>query len=366
MGSDTLIDVGREAVRKLIYGCTDRGIPFNAFLRVVMPLLGGIKGDDAYPHHQSLTSCASSYSMPDRVHPMAEKQFVSSEDLVVVKNCYSIPSSIIPSAPELHETPRDYCPRHICLHESMLKAGIRVPSEFGVAEALLVFHVAASYVVFTGRGNVKIIDNSPDSTPGWKLRGAGGLPAAGLDVSSGDHPSMVSFEASVHLIAVAPTPSSSEAERKYETMEHLRKRARSLTEGESVLAELSHKGIVHPTPASPPEVFLVVVGLDSSSEGFFGLPPLERTPRVIDLEEERDVSLLREQVTLLKLREAKLLSKREAEGEVRSLVVAEYLRSDIHRRREEFEWSHYSQSGSSGGDLAQARPVVDLYELRIE
>ncbi|KAL5992210.1 hypothetical protein ACLOJK_013125 [Asimina triloba] len=57
------------------------------------------------------------------------------------------------------------------------------------------------------------------------------------------------------------------------------------------------------------------------------------------------------------------------EGDVQSLVVTKYLRSDVHRRREEFERSQYSQSGyrvvdgSSGGDLAQARFVVDLFEL---
>ncbi|KAL6003879.1 hypothetical protein ACLOJK_004425 [Asimina triloba] len=145
-------------------------------------------------------------------------------------------------------------------------------------------------------------------------------------------------EASAHLVMVAPVPSLSKVGRKQRKNERLRKRARSLTERESVrerrtglqaiiaqrmapatvseaLVQPAHEGMIGPTSASPLEGFSIVVEgssfVDSnpSSKGFSGLPPLEGSPQVIDLEEERDASLLREQVVLLKSREANLLSE---------------------------------------------------------
>ncbi|KAL5986216.1 hypothetical protein ACLOJK_014549, partial [Asimina triloba] len=97
-------------------------------------------------------------------------------------------------------------------------------------------------------------------------------------------------------------------------------------------------------------------------------------------------------VALLKSREAKLLFECEAalveavrlreklevsraevallqtslqEGDVRSLAVAEYLCSDIYRCREEFERSHYSQSGymRALSDVTVLYPSIDLSVL---
>ncbi|KAL5988973.1 hypothetical protein ACLOJK_027075 [Asimina triloba] len=130
----------------------------------------------------------------------------------------------------------------------------------------------------------------------------------------------------------------------------------SLTKGELVREgrtdlqaapiEPSYAGMIGPASACP-------------MEGF----------SVINLEEEGDVSSLREQVALLRSKEVKLLSEYEVtrseaarlrnelevsraevtrlqaslqEGDVQSLVITEYLCNDIHQRREEFERSHYS------------------------
>ncbi|KAL5997031.1 hypothetical protein ACLOJK_007957 [Asimina triloba] len=225
---------------------------------------------------------------------------------------------------------------------------------------------------------------------------------ASSDVPSGHRPSLVSFKVGVSPLlrdfsasyCGGAVPPLSEAESKHGKKERLLKRACSSIEGESVRergtdlqaatvprmvsstaseapAEFAHEGMVGPTLASPLEDFFVgaerdsLVEPDPSFQGFFGLPPLEGTPQVIDLKEARGVPLLREQVTLLTSREAKLLFEamwlREElevsrakvtrlqaslwEGDVRSLAIAEYLHSNIHRRREEFERSHYSQSG---------------------
>ncbi|KAL6001232.1 hypothetical protein ACLOJK_006964 [Asimina triloba] len=141
------------------------------------------------------------------------------------------------------------------------------------------------------------------------------------------------------------------------------------------LAEPDQAKMVGPTSA----------GLHSSSEGPSGLlfqggpaPSVsmgEPKPFVLEGSEletiKEDVSLLLKQVALLRSREAKLLSKRDAaqteatqlglreeleashaqvarlqassqEGDVRSLVIAKYLRNNIYRHREEYERSHYS------------------------
>ncbi|KAL5977878.1 hypothetical protein ACLOJK_036901 [Asimina triloba] len=103
-----------------------------------------------------------------------------------------------------------------------------------------------------------------------------------------------------------------------------------------------------------------LVERDPFSEGFSELPPLKGTSQVTGLGEEKEASSLHEQVALLESREVELLSECEValsevevtrlqaslqEGDVRSLAIAEYLRTNIHRRREELERSHYSQSG---------------------
>ncbi|KAL6000748.1 hypothetical protein ACLOJK_006474 [Asimina triloba] len=74
------------------------------------------------------------------------EQFVTSDDLDVIRDSYNIPNSIIMSLPALHETSRDYHLGHLCLNEYMLGVGVRVPFEFGVVEALLAFHVSPARV----------------------------------------------------------------------------------------------------------------------------------------------------------------------------------------------------------------------------
>ncbi|KAL6002270.1 hypothetical protein ACLOJK_034200 [Asimina triloba] len=102
---------------------------------------------------------------------MAEKHLVMSEDLDVIQDNYNIPSSIILSPPTSYETPRDYRPGHLCLNEYMLRAGIQIPFEFGVADALLAFHISlVRYAAFSAWDNVKAIDNPPDPTQGWESR----------------------------------------------------------------------------------------------------------------------------------------------------------------------------------------------------
>ncbi|KAL5973008.1 hypothetical protein ACLOJK_039815 [Asimina triloba] len=92
----------------------------------------------------------------------------------------------------------------------------------------------------------------------FTLCGASGLTTTSPDVSSGDRPSQVSFDGRVSLLVRGFNEpyfggvgaSLSEAERKNGKKEHLRKRAHSSTEGDS---------LVKPNP---------------SSEGFSELPPL--------------------------------------------------------------------------------------------
>ncbi|KAL5988763.1 hypothetical protein ACLOJK_026865 [Asimina triloba] len=201
--------------------------------------------------------------------------------LVGIWDCYGVPSNIVLSAPELHETPQDYLPWHIFLYESMLKTGVWTPFEFKCALLLIpkrssrkclsftngraIAHTG--YVEFTGRDDVKTINNSPDPTPGWKTRFffarltskrvVWGIhnrlveplpelvsePVAGLVASQ--RLTLMYFQGSVlrwfllkeeflywcgtlvHLVAAASVPSLLEAERK---KEHFCKRARSSAE----------------------------------------------------------------------------------------------------------------------------------------
>ncbi|KAL5973113.1 hypothetical protein ACLOJK_037139, partial [Asimina triloba] len=137
---------------------------------------------------------------------MAKEQLVTSEDLDVIRDNYNIPSNIILLPPASHETSQEYHPRHLCLNEYMLRAGVRVPFEFRVAKALLAFHISPTrvtphswkviqamvwfyerrgcltdqylwrellicrslqgYMAFSAWDDVKAIDNHPDPTPG--------------------------------------------------------------------------------------------------------------------------------------------------------------------------------------------------------
>ncbi|KAL5980807.1 hypothetical protein ACLOJK_028718 [Asimina triloba] len=109
-----------------------------------------------------------------------------------------------------------------------------------------------------------------------------------------------------------------------------------------------------------------------------------------------EVSALQEQVTVLSSRESELLAGSETarveteleeswverlqvvspqggdalslgsiSANTRALVIAEYLRSDIHRRCEEFEHSHHSQSGyvKALSEVSLLFPDINLLSL---
>ncbi|KAL6013661.1 hypothetical protein ACLOJK_004159 [Asimina triloba] len=109
---------------------------------------------------------------------MVEEQFVTFEDLDVIRDNYIIPSSIVLLPPTSHETFRDYCPGHLCLNEYMLRArAMTWFCEHGGYQAdrylwreLLILQLLQGYAVFPARDDVKAIDNPPDSTLGWKSR----------------------------------------------------------------------------------------------------------------------------------------------------------------------------------------------------
>ncbi|KAL6004117.1 hypothetical protein ACLOJK_004664 [Asimina triloba] len=78
---------------------------------------------------------------------MLEKQLIMSEDFDVIREGYGIPANIVLSALAPHETSRDYRPGHLYLNEYLLGAGVRIPFDFGVAEALWAFNVSPAHVV---------------------------------------------------------------------------------------------------------------------------------------------------------------------------------------------------------------------------
>ncbi|KAL6000726.1 hypothetical protein ACLOJK_006452, partial [Asimina triloba] len=138
---DALIDVGGEIVRKFIYGRvsgdeTCAGLQsFLATLTQGWQRLFTERSGETMPTSIIISplQVVSSYYASDGAQP----------DLAVVGGCYGILSNVLLSAPELHETPRDYRLGHICLYESMLKAEVRIPFKFEIAELLQYFHVAS-------------------------------------------------------------------------------------------------------------------------------------------------------------------------------------------------------------------------------
>ncbi|KAL5999173.1 hypothetical protein ACLOJK_040623, partial [Asimina triloba] len=146
---------------------------------------------------------------------MLGKQLMNLEDLNVIREGYSLPSSIVLSAPAAHETPRDNRLGHLCLNEHMLGTEVRIPFNFGVAEVLWAFNVPPGYIVpnswkyyehrgclanrylwrellirrssqgyveFLARRDVKGIDNPPDSVPGWESRFFFTRPTSEVDI----------------------------------------------------------------------------------------------------------------------------------------------------------------------------------------
>ncbi|KAL5977730.1 hypothetical protein ACLOJK_039258 [Asimina triloba] len=67
---------------------------------------------------------------------MSEERLITPENFDVIREGYGIPTSIILLAPALCETSQDHYPRHLYLKEHMLRAGVWIPFEIGVAKAL--------------------------------------------------------------------------------------------------------------------------------------------------------------------------------------------------------------------------------------
>ncbi|KAL5980856.1 hypothetical protein ACLOJK_028776 [Asimina triloba] len=78
---------------------------------------------------------------------MSEKQLITPKDLNVIRESYSISSSIVLSVPAAHETPRDNRPWYLYPNEYMLGAGVRIPFDFRIAEALWAFNVPSTCVI---------------------------------------------------------------------------------------------------------------------------------------------------------------------------------------------------------------------------
>ncbi|KAL5986370.1 hypothetical protein ACLOJK_014703 [Asimina triloba] len=272
---------------------------------------------------------------------MAEGQFLTFEDLGMIRDSYNIPNSIIKLPLASHETSRDYHPRHLCLNEYMLRAGVRVPCEFGVAEALVAFHVSPTrvtphswkviqamawfcerggywvdgylwrellvcrllrgYAVFSRRGDVKTIDNPPP------------IPRqVSPYVISGDCLSLVSLEGGVPSLVQVDASDHGDASALFSRGE--RKKGGGGWGG-TVRKHICRQGGVawHFRPRHEATLSFAV--------------PLEEELKASKAEVACLCALLQEDVT-------------------RSSVVVEYLHSNVYHRRMEFELTHYSHDGA--------------------
>ncbi|KAL6008909.1 hypothetical protein ACLOJK_022135, partial [Asimina triloba] len=311
-------------------------------------------------------------------------------DLNVIREGYSIPSSIVLSAPAAHKTPRDNRPGYLCLNEYILGAGVRIPFAFGVAEALWAFNVppacilphswkycehrgcsadwylwrelltrwlSQGHVEFLVRRDVKGIDNLSDclSSKGdiwgiperWEeplpdpiLRSRLSLPASqrwALMYFQGTtlhwHPSREEFFRwceSAHFAVV-------------EEGKRRAKRARSS-------GEKSH-----------------LVDSDSSVEGAPGSSLSRQPTPAVDLEGvalPSVVAQLREELESSHAEVARLQSMLRRDVVLPS-TMAEYLGSDAYRRQEELEQAHHSWRGyiRALSDVAALYPKMDLSSL---
>ncbi|KAL6003758.1 hypothetical protein ACLOJK_004304 [Asimina triloba] len=300
---------------------------------------------------------------------MAEKQLVSFKDLALIRDCYRIPSGIILSVPEPHDSSgsssKTYLPKRVYV-QGLGSDSLRVRDSGASERELLVCKLLQGYVAFAEKDDAKLINNSPDSAPEWKSRfffarlvlennSLGVLdrweerlpepvsaPMVGLDARQ--RLALMYLQSTVlrwfpsREALVPPSPGS---KRTQERKKCLQKRARLSTEGESVREEgtdlqaiivlvVVSKALAEPNHArmtGPASVILlegisiaakgsnstelVSAKLDLSLEGLSGPLFLKGAPQVIDIE-EGDASLLHKQVAFLKSREAKLLSKCEA------------------------------------------------------
>ncbi|KAL5975395.1 hypothetical protein ACLOJK_019717 [Asimina triloba] len=396
-GLNVLTIMGREAVRWSIYG---RRAPFrrpcDVSLRLATPSWCGDWGRGLGATMALLFPAHLPFSRP-KFKFMAERRLISSEDLALIKDCYEIPSNLLQGF--------RVAPMRITPHSWKIIQAVpwfwkeRLPEPVSASAVGLEDHQRLALMYLQ------------------ELAFAGSL------------------RASTHLAMPAALASSSPgAERKQERKKHLRKRAHLSAEElvregtdlqttialslevapvamSEALAESNHAKMMDSASASPLEgIFVAARGSHSAGPVSAGLPSspegpsrslfLKGAPQVIDLKEEggpapsvsigepklfaserleleaaeKDISLLRRQVTFLGSREAKLLSECEAawaeaawlwaeleasqveEGDVRSLAIVEYLHSDIYRRQEEYKRSHYSQSG-------YVRALVSFYQM---
>ncbi|KAL5997122.1 hypothetical protein ACLOJK_008050 [Asimina triloba] len=258
---------------------------------------------------------------------MKEKRFISPEDLMAIRDCYDISSSIILSPPESYEFPRDlgcWSPNSLRVWGSEGALGFPCFSNFREREGyradrylwreLLVCRLLKGYVRDVWGVPEWWVDRLPELVFELVARLAASQRLALMHFceiifrwfcSKADFLRWCRFLA--RLFAMVSVPSLAEAERR---KERSRKRARPSAEGDNS------------------------VDPDLSTEDISELSPIEGTSPVTNHKDERRAFLLHEQVTRLwkelevSQAEVARLQALVQEGDVRSSTVAEYLQSD--------------------------------------
>ncbi|KAL6002419.1 hypothetical protein ACLOJK_034351 [Asimina triloba] len=357
---------------------------------------------------------------------MAEEQLIMPEDLDAIREGYGIPASIALSAPALQETSRDHRLRYLCSNEHILRVGVRIPFEFGVAEALWAFHVSPAHVVphswniiqamawfcerrgcladrylwrellicrslhgyamFLTRDDVKAIDNPPVLAPGWESRfffarlsvegDIWGIPeqwenpflTQSLDpvdsyVLSGDSPLLAPVERGILPLMQVQKGKKCALKRARPSKE-----GSILVDSDSSVEDASDLSPTGGSPAAANHVDHRRASLPQESVIW------SRSKGMVP---SSDVTLLREELEASRAEVACLQSLLRGDS-VRSSAMVEYLQSVAYRRRVEFERAHHSQSGMSelyrlssmsqqgrpfGGNLMRAVPTVVLKEM---
>ncbi|KAL6000280.1 hypothetical protein ACLOJK_023975 [Asimina triloba] len=270
------------------------------------------------------------------------------EDLNVIQESFSIPSNIVLSAPTAHETPRDNHPGYLCQNEYMLGVGVRIPFDFGVAEALWAFNVPLACVVPHSR---KVIQ-----TMAWYCEHRGYMAdrceariffaRLTSEVDIWDVPER--WEESL----LDPVPRSrlslpaSQREEFFHWCESVH----------FAVAEEGERRALKRVRLSKEE------GNLADSDSF-----IERAPRSSSSGQSTAMTELEGMASPLVVAQLKgeLVASR-AEGDVtRPSTVVEYLRSDTYRRRMEFKQAHHSESGyiRTLSDVAALYPKMDLSSL---
>ncbi|KAL5986696.1 hypothetical protein ACLOJK_015029 [Asimina triloba] len=295
------------------------------------------------------------------------------EDLDVIRESYGIPSSIILSALVLHETSNNHCPGHLCLNKCMLRAGVRIPFDFGVAEALwglfgrsVPMEEAADLSVVLR--DVKVIGNPPNHVSGWESRfffaqlsserDTWDIPQQWEELLSDPIPrshrwALMYFWGTV----LRWHPSTEELFQLCESARFI------VVEAEEQCAPKrvhpSEEGSISMDSNSSTEEASRRVGASQPS-----LWDLVVRPGSEDMVLPSIVAQLREELEASRVEVARLQSMLQGD-DIRSSVMAEYLQNYAYRRRMEFEQAHHSQSGYVRAllDMATLYPKVDLSPL---